>query len=372
MSGFRLLQTLDDRAFLQVTAIRITTDSNVLRTVYATIVQSQTINAVHFYRWNRSRAQLELDTDLKSLHPAHMRLDRISVATFYDRDYLIVECTDSRSALPTKLSYLTYFRQQFRIVYESYHNASQQLCEIQLPQRSCLGFFAAGRENEIRIECALISEAGDMLMEPIYRLVAAPVPLVQALWRSDAAQLLALDVLGGVQVWRQTGGIGDVAVQFEHVQTLRTSLGGAASSMSVTRYRGALWLAVCVAKAENATTHFGSVEVYRSTDDTYEPVQAIDINQPLQAEIATVATSGELIIYALTKSLLRPFVVYKYTGVTQFRPFFEAATLPAGRRFTQLRRGAGDSSATRSARNNDLIAVLSTANAMNVIESVLN
>lgn len=261
------MQTLDDLVCLQIAPIRITSDSNAHRTVFATIVKhpatgttTPETNAVHFYRWNRSISQLELDTDLMALNPDHMRLDRITVLTFYDRDYLIVECTDSSSALSTKLTYLTHFRQQFRIVYESYHNVSQTLCEIQLPERSCIGYFAAAVDNVIRIECALLSEAGDMRMQTVYRLVAAPVSLLQALWRSDAAELLVLDVLGRVYVWRQSGGIHGADVRFELVQTLQTQHGS--TSISVTRYRGALWLAACAGKEVNST-HFGSVEVYR-------------------------------------------------------------------------------------------------------------
>lgn len=104
----------------------------------------------------------------------------------------------------------------------------------------------------------------------------------------------------------------------------------------------------------------------RSSNGTYDHMQTIALDVPVQVEITTVAASGELVLYALTESHLRPFVVYKYTGVTQFRAFFVAGTLPLGRQFRVLRQRP-----SMAANGTELIAVLGADQRVHVIESVL-
>lgn len=100
----------------------------------------------------------------------------------------------------------------------------------------------------------------------------------------------------------------------------------------------------------------------------YEHVQRIAIDVPIRVEITSVTASGELVLFALTESVLRPMVVYKYAGVMFFRPFFEAVTLPPAREFRLL----GQRAAADSARGEDLVAVLGADGSVHVIESVLD
>lgn len=259
--------------------LRYTTASNAHRTVYAAIVQRPTGDdasdtsdpadgaTVNFYRWDGARSILEPDA-LTALQPVRMRLVDISAVTLYDRDYLIVECKDSGSAdgEVTKLTYLTYLRRRFRPVYESFHNATQNVLGMPLAERSCVGFYSEYVGRAVRIECAQFTDRGDMRMVLAGTvLAAAPAPIVQAVFRgAEPAELVVLDVQGGVSVWRriasEMASDGLAAVRFERVQSLRPA--HRIRTISLAAYRGARWLAMCAAYEQNAT-HLGSVDVYR-------------------------------------------------------------------------------------------------------------
>lgn len=105
----------------------------------------------------------------------------------------------------------------------------------------------------------------------------------------------------------------------------------------------------------------------RSWGGSYEHVQTIQVDIPAQIEITNVHGSGELVLYMLTESRIRPFVVFKYTGVTLFREFFVATTLPLGRRFRVF--GPTNDADPGST---ELIAVIGSEQNVDIIETVLN
>lgn len=402
LTAFRLAQSIDDLFMQQLITLRYSTGRNVRRTVYATIVQRPTATSdvhitdnmltnaddppadptdaspasINFYRWHSDRSQLELDSHHQALRPVSKQLIDIATVRLYDRDYLIVETLDADAT--TTLTYLTYLRGQFRALFESRHNGTQNVLEIALAERSCIGFFSEYRATEVRIECAQFSDRGDMRL-----VLVATVPavtdarLLQVVYTAESAELVALDASGAVHVWRRRRAADTVdGVAFGLVQSLQPLY---MSRMISVRWHGdAMWLVTCAAMQQNSS-NFGAIDVYRAPAPPadgdvvgrYEHVQRIALDVPVQVEIRTTAASQELVLYALTESHARPFVVYKYTGVTLFRQWFVASTLPIGRQFRVLGDGrTTPTSAIGTANATDVIAVLGAGWNVNVIEAV--
>lgn len=382
---------MDGLFMQQLTTLRYSTSRNVRRTVHAAIVQRPSTGAgdntiadnpadptasINFYRWHGDRSQLVLDTHLQALRPASMRLVDIVTVRLYDRDYLIVEARADDAT--TVLTYLTHLRGQFRSVFESRHNGTQNLLEMQLAERSCVGFFSEYVGTVLRIECAQFSDRGDMRLVRVGTVTPsgpAPVGLLQAVYTPQTAELVVLDARGAVHVWRRVAvaaTAGDAEVSFGLVQTLQPQ--HLSRTISVAWHRGAVWLATCAAMQQNST-HLGAIEVYRAPaaqngGGRYEHVQSIGLDVPVQVEVRTTATSGELVLYALTESPVRPFVVYKYAGVQLFRQWFVASTLPMGRQFRVLGDGRTTTAAAGATNATDVIAVLGAGWNVNVIEGV--
>lgn len=168
-----------------------------------------------------------------------------------------------------------------------------------------------------------------------------------------------LDVQNGISVWQLRN-----QSHFELVQNITTP--HLSRTISTTRYKNAQWLATSSAFGQNST-HLGSVHIYRSAHGSYEHIQTIQVDIPTQIEIATVHASGELVLYMLTENRIRPLIVFKYTGITLFREFFVATTLPLGRRFRLIGPTKDDD---RGAT--ELIAVIGTNRKVDIIETVLS
>lgn len=310
LSAFRLVQTIKGRGgggsdgdkgeiFRQLTTLRYTTAKNVRRTVYAAIVQRPSTTppllpdvAVNFYRYDAA-AGLRLDTAHLALRPHSMELVDITTVRLYDRDYLIVECHDANALSvdqSTKLTYLTLLRRQFRIVYESHHNATQNVLGLPLAERSCVAFYTEYASSVVRFECAQLSDRGDMRMVEVGGvLVANGAAVVQAAFGRRSAELIVLDQTGAIGVWRRTPTDEAGRVEFVQVQTLMPV--HLTRTVSMAEYRGHVWLATCAAFQQNAS-HHGSVDVWQRAADVEPPgaggwqlMQTIGIEVPIQVRV---------------------------------------------------------------------------------------
>ena len=60
-------------------------------------------------------------------------------------------------------------------------------------------------------------------------------------------------------------------------------------------------------------------------------MQSIEVDLPIQSELSVIGQSNELVLHVLTRSPVKSLVVYKYTGITEFTPFFASSTaMPEG------------------------------------------
>lgn len=99
----------------------------------------------------------------------------MTVVSLFDKDYLIVETTDT---ILNKLSYFTYVNEQMRNIFESFHNESQNIVSVQFMDRSCVGLFTEYVSRYLQLQCALFMDDGHLQMEFI-RTLEAPAKLVQ-------------------------------------------------------------------------------------------------------------------------------------------------------------------------------------------------
>lgn len=105
----------------------------------------------------------------------HMDLVDMIVVSLFDKDYLIVETTDK---ILHKLTYFTFVGDQMRNVFESFHNASQNVVPVQFMERSCVGFYTEYVSNYLQLDCALFTQDGQLHMESMGSF-EAPAKLVQ-------------------------------------------------------------------------------------------------------------------------------------------------------------------------------------------------
>lgn len=101
----------------------------------------------------------------------------MTVVSLFDKDYLIVETSDK---ILSKLTYFTYVNGQFRNVFESFHNGSQNIVTLHFMDRSCIGFFTEYVSQHMQLECALFTADDQLRMEFIASL-KAPAKIVQVL-----------------------------------------------------------------------------------------------------------------------------------------------------------------------------------------------
>lgn len=233
--------------------------------------------SIDFYRWTSAAAgqpnSNQLTADRHHLMAAwqrntrRMRLIDMLAVRLYDRDYLVVESSASDSQSTHRLTYLAFVDRKYRIVYESTHNATQNVVSMPLRERSCLGFFTEFASLELRIECAVFDANGRLRMLVVNAAVpVAEAPIAQIVYGDrDHQELIVLDVSGRVNVWRRVDDVADSrvedAVRFQLVQSIRPL--HLSRTISMCTHGGAMWLATCAAHQENGTHVVGSVDVYR-------------------------------------------------------------------------------------------------------------
>lgn len=66
-------------------------------------------------------------------------------------------------------------------------------------------------------------------------------------------------------------------------------------------------------------------------------MQSIVIESPILVELSVVASTNDLVLYALTDTIAKPLVVYRYTGITKFREFTIGVTIPRAQRLNVLK-----------------------------------
>lgn len=66
-------------------------------------------------------------------------------------------------------------------------------------------------------------------------------------------------------------------------------------------------------------------------------IQSIVIESPTVAELSVVSTTNDLVLYVLTDSVAKPFIVYRFTGLTKFKEFTTGVTIPRAQRLNVLK-----------------------------------
>lgn len=66
-------------------------------------------------------------------------------------------------------------------------------------------------------------------------------------------------------------------------------------------------------------------------------MQSIVIESPIKVELSVVVATNDLVLYVLTDSAAKPFVVYRFTGITKFKEFTTGVTIPRAQRMNVLK-----------------------------------
>lgn len=66
-------------------------------------------------------------------------------------------------------------------------------------------------------------------------------------------------------------------------------------------------------------------------------MQSIVIESPTRIELSVVASTNDLVLYALTDTIAKPLVVYRFTGITKFKEFTAGVTIPRAQRLNVLK-----------------------------------
>lgn len=87
------------------------------------------------------------------------------------------------------------------------------------------------------------------------------------------------------------------------------------------------------------------------------------IESPTRTELSVVSTTNDLVLYVLTDSVAKPFVVYHYTGITKFKEFITGVTIPRARHLNILK---------AKVINKELISLISEGLGGMIIEAKIN
>lgn len=93
------------------------------------------------------------------------------------------------------------------------------------------------------------------------------------------------------------------------------------------RYNGKIFLAVTSDKIQQSV-HHGSIEIFESSENevNFVHVQSFVLENPFQVKFSNIS-SGDLLLYALTKNPGKSLNIFKYAGASYFIEAIESSTI---------------------------------------------
>lgn len=101
--------------------------------------------------------------------------------------------------------------------------------------------------------------------------------------------------------------------------------------------------------------------LFRSKKGKYNHLQSVGADISIKAEFSHLPTN-DITLYVLTNNLTKALIVYKYSGITNFRKMMSATTIPQGQEIFVLKAAVIDK---------EFVAIAVPGHSLMIIEAIL-
>ncbi|XP_059612245.1 uncharacterized protein LOC132258787 [Phlebotomus argentipes] len=319
VDSFRVAQTLTG-VLKKIVPIELLRNGKM--NLYLAILAGQPKETIiNFYRLEEFQRKTFVESDIPSIRFANEDFVSIDRLHFLGQDFLFTEKHSLELGYTQTIFH--YVHDKIKVIYERFSRTPRRIAVVRQEKQECIVEYSV-KDFQVSVECLVRDSAENITWKPYQRLTIHAVRELMALKTNVFA---ALTTNGSVSILEHRPG---EKWQEKQALSIINPL-----DMSSETFEGKLYLAVCSGQTKNSV-HHGSVEIFRHVGKKFVHFQHIPIEASTRIQFS-VLPSGQFMLYALTGNPGQPLIVYIYAGMSGFRQFAVASTIPKGNRLTVIK-----------------------------------
>ncbi|XP_055704200.1 uncharacterized protein LOC129802424 isoform X2 [Phlebotomus papatasi] len=291
----------------------------------AILAGSSNETIIDFYRLEEFKRRSFVESDILPIRFEDGELTSIDRLHLLGQDYLFTE--KYSEDIGYKQTIFHYAKDKIKVIYERFTDTPKRMTSVKLNSKNskqdCIVQYSV-KDFQVTVECLMVNESGNVTWKPYQNLI---IP--------DAREIMPLKI-NSFAVITTNGSVilleNHPKEKWQEKQTLTVIN---PLDMSSETFEDKLFLGICSGQTKNSV-HHGSVEIFRLIGKEFVHFQNIRIESPVRLQFSILPT-GEFVLYVLTSNPAQPLIVYKYSGISGFRQFAIALTIPRGNRLSVIK-----------------------------------